>query len=248
MWSAKGPPHRVRTSWESSLTVAARRANRFEIRLWPVHAALGAISRVGDSLRSFSLSAALRQNSSGIARPPATLPCEHPEGGGVVTTQDSERATLPAMRPWIRSVVAKRVPAAEVEDIVQEVYVAALAASELPEEPPRLRAWLFQVATRRVADHFRRGPKTHAALEDTDVECPRPGSWQWLAAAEDRSRLKAAWRRLAEEARRLLDARYVRSLPYKQIAKETGLSERAVEYRLQTAREELRGLLGEDGP
>ena len=166
----------------------------------------------------------------------------------MVTTQDSETATLPAMRPWIRSVVAKRVPAGEVEDIVQEVYVAALAAADLPDEPPRLRAWLFQVATRRAADHFRRGPMTHAALVDTDVECPRPGSWQWLSAAEDRSRLKAAWRRLAEEARRLLDARYVRSLPYKQIAKETGLSERAVEYRLQTAREELRGLLGEDGP
>lgn len=69
----------------------------------------------------------------------------------------------PAMRRALEDFVRKRVPASDVEDIVQTVLVEALAAPSRPQEESELRRWLLGIARHKVVDHHRRASRETAA-------------------------------------------------------------------------------------
>jgi DNA-directed RNA polymerase specialized sigma24 family protein len=62
----------------------------------------------------------------------------------------------PALRRSLADFVRRRVPAADVDDVVQTVLCDALAAPGRPVEPTELRRWLLGIARHKVVDFHRR--------------------------------------------------------------------------------------------
>jgi RNA polymerase sigma-70 factor (ECF subfamily) len=71
----------------------------------------------------------------------------------------------PSLRSALEAMIRRRVPAAEVEDIVQAAFTEALASQTAPEEPDALRRWIFGVARNKVVDFHRRN-KRETSAED----------------------------------------------------------------------------------
>jgi RNA polymerase sigma-70 factor (ECF subfamily) len=123
------------------------------------------------------------------------------------------------------------------EDLVQESWMRALdtwPARGLPDEP---LAWLVRVARNTLISHFRR---TRPALVD-------PASIDLEHAAADETTASDAagvvsWglARLGRRHAEVLEAFYFEGRTVREIARETGTSERAVEGRLHRARTKLR--------
>lgn len=65
----------------------------------------------------------------------------------------------------LRSMVRRRVPASEVEDVVQSVLCDALAAQRVPPDPADIPRWVMAIARHKVADVHRRSNRE----EPTDV-------------------------------------------------------------------------------
>ena len=122
------------------------------------------------------------------------------------------------------------------EDIVQETWLRALTSWRTRGTPDQPGAWLFRVARNLLVSHFRRNrpqPVDPNELEIADnrlsVETPSAATLvHW-----GMSRLK---RRQAS----LIEAFHFEGKSIRDIAKQDGLSERAVEGRLRRARQNLR--------
>ncbi len=86
-----------------------------------------------------------------------------------------EKRTLaePAMRRMLEDFVRRRVPASDVDDVVQTVLVEALAAPARPRDTEELRRWLVGIARHKVVDHHRRQSREAAAdIPDVPVGPP----------------------------------------------------------------------------
>ncbi|HEY8074228.1 MAG TPA: sigma-70 family RNA polymerase sigma factor [Labilithrix sp.] len=62
----------------------------------------------------------------------------------------------PDLRSALVAMVRKRVPEAEVEDIVQSALAEAIESPHAPDESEALRRWIFGVAKNKVVDYHRR--------------------------------------------------------------------------------------------
>jgi DNA-directed RNA polymerase specialized sigma24 family protein len=77
----------------------------------------------------------------------------------------SQRLADPAMRRLIERFVRRRVPAGEVDDVVQTVLCDALAAEQPPDSDEALRKWLVGITRHKVADlHRANGRARHVEL------------------------------------------------------------------------------------
>jgi DNA-directed RNA polymerase specialized sigma24 family protein len=68
----------------------------------------------------------------------------------------------------LASMVRRRVPRGEAEDVVQSVLCDALAADRIPADAGELSRWLTVIARRRIADFHRR------ARRETALDVPEP--------------------------------------------------------------------------
>jgi RNA polymerase sigma factor (sigma-70 family) len=72
----------------------------------------------------------------------------------------------PGLRSALESMVRRRVPSSEVDDIVQATFTEALVSKTAPDEPDALRRWIFGVARNKVVDFHRRTKREAPAHED----------------------------------------------------------------------------------
>lgn len=63
------------------------------------------------------------------------------------------------MRVALERFVRAKVPASEVEDIVQASLTDALASAGGPETEEEIRRWVYGIARHKIADHFRRAAR-----------------------------------------------------------------------------------------
>jgi RNA polymerase sigma-70 factor (ECF subfamily) len=127
-----------------------------------------------------------------------------------------------------------------VEDLVQETFLAAWGnlASFQGEAP--LRIWLLGIARHKVEDHYRRRLREIEQWADDDgsvaetVECPDPG--EELSCHEVGRRAREVLAELPERYSLILKWRYWQERTVRQMAIETGRSEKAVERLLARAR------------
>jgi RNA polymerase sigma factor (sigma-70 family) len=77
------------------------------------------------------------------------------------------RLSEPALIASVSAFVRARVPAGEVDDIVQSALTEALAADRAPEHEDEVAAWVHGIARHKVVDWFRRARRE--TLEDPSV-------------------------------------------------------------------------------
>ena len=145
--------------------------------------------------------------------------------------------------------------AEKAEDVTSETFESVLRNLGSYRAGTDFEAWLFTIAHRRVADHFRRrSRRREVELDETVHPTDRgglPGSLPAVAgpeeavlAAERRAEVAGAFRRLRADQQEVLALRVLGGLSAVQVAEVLGKSEGAVRVAQHRALRSLRELMG----
>lgn len=156
----------------------------------------------------------------------------------------------PLAEHWdvIRRVIERRVPTSCVEDIVQEVALAAVKSNDLPTRRNERANWLCRVALTQVALHWRKqaATKTTVLTQGDSLDAADDGSSDpihCLIAQESVEHLHAALGRMCPEFRNVLVCKILEGKTYAEVARELGITVPVAEHRLRAAKRALRGIL-----
>lgn len=122
------------------------------------------------------------------------------------------------------------------EDFVQETYMRALAEWRTKGTPQNAAAWLKTVARNLLVSHYRKvrpSSLTEADMGSVDLRLE-------LEKRENSALVYWGLSRLSRRRAELLESFHFDGRSVKQIAREKGISERAVEGRLRRARMALK--------
>ena len=130
-----------------------------------------------------------------------------------------------------------------VDDLVQEVFIAAWENLDSFRGASPLRAWLLGIARHKIEDHYRRLLQSVQLLEPEAAE-ELPASDVDVEAIADRRRTEQKARQvlaeLPEHYSVVLRWRYWEKRSAREMADATGRSEKAIERLLARAREQFR--------
>ena len=152
--------------------------------------------------------------------------------------------------PWLAARLRAVLPAAEVEDVLQETFLAVWRGARGYRPEGRAKAWLWGIARRQAAQVLRcRGPAPAllpAAMAVGGTQAGDPA-----AAAVARADLEHAVASLGPEgsgAREVWRLLYVEDRPVAEVAELMGVAEGTVKSRAHRARRLLRAALRGAGP
>lgn len=151
------------------------------------------------------------------------------------------RRHLPGVFNRVRHVV----PAEDVEDVTQEVFVAAARSLPKFRGESQFGTWLRSLTNHKVVEYYRRRGRKHESQvapldEETGrLETSEPGR------TEDRVLVQTALQALPAPYREILLMRFAEDLSFQEIAKATGKNLEAAKSLFRRAVEALRNQLGE---
>lgn len=159
-------------------------------------------------------------------------------------------AALTVHDRWLRTVVLARLQEAQaVDDVMQEVALAAVRQAAPLADVTKLAPWLYQLAVRQSLLYRRKCGRRRKLLgrmfeQATDQDGSRgPQPLQWLLASERCDLVRRALELLAARDAQILLLKYTEDWNYHQIAAHLGCSHAAVEARLHRARQRMRDTL-----
>jgi RNA polymerase sigma factor (sigma-70 family) len=129
------------------------------------------------------------------------------------------------------------------EDLVQIVFYRILKYRHTYRDEGKFSAWIYHLARKVAADHFRKHASTPIPTDPADmIEQADAGAQpsEQVAAAEDVVLLRAALARLPLEHREVLVLSRLQHLEHKEIARLLDCSVGAVKVRAHRALKELR--------
>jgi RNA polymerase sigma-70 factor (ECF subfamily) len=139
----------------------------------------------------------------------------------------------------VHGILLAHAPRQEAEDLVQDVFLAALARMHTLREPAAFVKWIAAIARNR-ARMLHRGGRRLVALED-DVPDPAAAPSAGELRVDD---VLAAIHRLPEAYREPLVLRLVEGMSGAEIAERTGLTPGSVRVNLHRGMKQLREELG----
>jgi RNA polymerase sigma-70 factor (ECF subfamily) len=154
---------------------------------------------------------------------------------------------------WLRTAVLARLGERQaVEEVMQEVALAAVARPAPLAEQARAGAWLYRLAVRQALLYRRRTGRQRRlvglyAERERGSERAPADPLDWLVRDERRQTVRAALGRLPRRDAEILLLKYADGLSYRDLAARLGVSPSAVEARLHRARQRLRGELADPG-
>ena len=174
-----------------------------------------------------------------------------PQNGSARSTKVDWSPVLRQHDRWLRTVVYSRLHEAEaVDEVMQEVALAAVRESAPPSDPAKVAPWLYRVAVRQALMYRRRLGRQRKLMDryterrppaEHDINSPNP--LDWLLVEERRAMVRNAMSRLPRRDAEILLLKYTENWSYQQIAAHLGISHSAVEARLHRARRKLRAEL-----
>jgi RNA polymerase sigma-70 factor (ECF subfamily) len=151
---------------------------------------------------------------------------------------------------WLRTVVYARVGEPQaVDEVMQEVALAAVRQQAPIADPAKAAPWLYRLAVTNSLLYRRKQGRRRKLIDryaqrnrpaDLDRE---PDPLQWLLAEERRQQIRVALGRLHQRDAEILLLKYTEDWSYRQLADHLGVSESAVEARLHRARQRMRNEL-----
>jgi len=153
--------------------------------------------------------------------------------------------------PLITKVVSRRVPADQVEDLVQETIKRAVGGVASLKNHDALGGWLVRIASTVVSDFYRSRyilREVQAGTETQEVA--------GLGVAQDafqehhhgimyRELVMLIVSRLEADDRRLIESVYIQELNHAEAAVQLGITETNLRVRMHRARAKLRELIAE---
>ena len=157
-------------------------------------------------------------------------------------------AALTSHDRWLRVAVLARLGERQaVDEVMQEVALAAVEQRSPLGDPSKVGAWLYRLAVRKTL-LYRRGQGRQNRLVDRyaglkDDASPAPDPLDWLVRDERRLLVRKALERLGRRDVEILLLKYVEGFSYRELAARLGVGESAIEARLHRARARLRDAL-----
>jgi len=158
------------------------------------------------------------------------------------------QAALAQHDRWLRTVVRARLGEPQaVDEVMQEVSLAAVEGRSPLADPSKVAPWLYRLAVTQSL-LYRRKQGRRRKLIDRYAQRHRPSRQdsreldplQWLLAEERRGRVRTALARLSRRDAEILLLTYTENWSYRDLAQHLGISQSAVEARLHRARKRLR--------
>jgi RNA polymerase sigma factor (sigma-70 family) len=87
----------------------------------------------------------------------------------------ADRLADPALREALLKFARRRLPAAEVDDLVQNTLADALGAASAPHSEAEFRRWIQGIARHKIADLYRRRGRLPALVPEAELAVPDPG-------------------------------------------------------------------------
>ena len=150
---------------------------------------------------------------------------------------------------WLRTALHSRLGSHdEVDEVMQEVALAAASQAAKNQQVERVGPWLYRVAIRQVMLFRRKAGRRRKLIESakhqlngkgTPVACPL----QFLLSQERQHTVRKAMCTMSDLDRQLLMLKYVDGLSYGEIAERLGVTASAVQSRLHRARLLMRSRL-----
>lgn len=174
-----------------------------------------------------------------------------------------ERGTTPAKldlaseldrhRSWLRTVIFARVGCRDaVDDVIQEVSLAAIENRSPMRDATRISAWLYRTAItlavlhRRKLGRMRRRQTAWARrTQGQSANSASASPLTHILKREREQEIQANLARLTSGERELLMLKYIENWSYQEIADHLGLSHSSVESRLHRARQRMRTMMSE---
>jgi RNA polymerase sigma factor (sigma-70 family) len=159
------------------------------------------------------------------------------------------QAALAQHQRWLRTVILARVREPQaVDEVLQEVALAAVKQSAPLADSGKVAPWLYRLAVLQALLYRRKCGRRRRLLgryteqvERGDRSLPTsPDPLNWLMAEERRSLVRRALSQLAPRDAEILLLKYTEDWSYYQIAAHLGIGHAAVEARLHRARARLR--------
>jgi RNA polymerase sigma-70 factor, ECF subfamily len=144
----------------------------------------------------------------------------------------------------VHGILLARVPPREVDDLVQEVFLAAMRQLHTLREVSRFGAWLGTIARNRANDYFRKAipdEKVTEPVSENQAETRVTGN----LADQQAAAILAIVRALPEAYREPLILRLVEGMTGPEIAARTGLTHGSVRVNLYRGMQLLREKLNE---
>jgi RNA polymerase sigma factor (sigma-70 family) len=149
---------------------------------------------------------------------------------------------------WLRTVVLARVAeVAAVDEVMQEVALAAIRQQAPLVDASKVAPWLYRVALtqsllyRRKQGRWRKLTRRYAQRgQPTDHDGRSLDPLEWLLTDERQNLVREAVSRLPRRDVEVLLLKYTENWSYEQLAQHLGTSESAIESRLHRARGRLR--------
>jgi RNA polymerase sigma-70 factor (ECF subfamily) len=129
------------------------------------------------------------------------------------------------------------------EDLVQIVFYRILKYRHTYRDEGKFSAWIYHLARKVAADHFRKHANTPVPTDPVDLHDQADTDAQpsdQAATSEDQAHLRTALARLPLEQREVLVLSRLQNLEHKEIAKLLDCSVGAVKVRAHRALKELR--------
>jgi len=146
----------------------------------------------------------------------------------------------------VHGILLSRVPAAAVEDLVQDVFLKAMPRVGSLRDAGHFGGWLAAIARNRAVDFFRQAGPRQESFEDTGEADSENEKSDEADKADARIVLEAI-RRVPEAYRETLILRLVEGMTGPEIAARTGLTHGSVRVNLHRGMQQLRKLLESSG-
>ncbi len=161
-------------------------------------------------------------------------------------------ATLAVHERWLRRVVASRLGEPQaVDEVMQDVALAAVAQRSPLLNPARAAVWLYRLAVRHVLIYRRKSGRRRGLVQryaswraSSDVDTA-PSPLAWLVSEERQKIVQDALRRLPPRDAEILVLKHAEGFTARELADRLGVAVATVETRLHRARHRLRIELAE---
>lgn len=179
--------------------------------------------------------------SSLLSEKPTAHSDAHGDAGLVTAAQGGDRFAFERLynrfAPMVHGIMLSRVLPADADDLVHDVFLAALRQLHSLRSAAAFGGWLAQIARNRARDYYRRGP------QKDEVELPDSLPGASAAGASAEAEAHAALRiiqGLPEAYRETLLLRLVEGMTGREIAARTGLAPGSVRVNLHRGMKLLR--------
>ena len=147
--------------------------------------------------------------------------------------------------PYVYNRVRYVVPETDVEDVTQEVFIAALKSLSSFRGEAQFSTWLRTLTNHKVAEYYRRRNRKQEAPQVPLFEALGRSESGTSRAMEERIALRKALQELPDQYREVILLRFAEGMQFNEIAKLTGQNLEAAKSLFRRAMSALRNHLDE---